>query len=112
MLFGVPDIELLGLLKAMCNVLDQQQVGRKFDLQTRETYVTPKSRENTIYNSNSGASSNCINMPDYFRSSTNRKVEASSILTQKIHIDFTDVFTGIDCFKGMYELQVREDSCL
>ena len=31
---------------------------------------------------------------------------------QKIHNNFSDIFTGIGCFKGTIKLQVREDSCL
>ena len=30
-LLGMPDIEVLGILKITCEVLDSQQAGRKFD---------------------------------------------------------------------------------
>ena len=31
-------------------------------------------------------------------------------MTQKIHNEFSDVFSGIKCFAGTFQLQVREGS--
>ena len=69
-LLQLTDIKLLGLLKIMCEVLDEQQVGRKFDLQTIETSGAPEGRTNSTSNSNIGTTNNCINIPDYFKMST------------------------------------------
>ena len=112
-LVGVPDIELSGLLKIMCKVLDQQQVSRKFDLQTRDTSVVPESITNKTSTSNAGNLNNCIKLPDYVRPSANGEVdkEVSRILTEKIHNDFSDIFIGISCFESTFKLQVRESSC-
>ena len=44
-LLGLLDIEPLGLLKIMCKVLDQQQVGRKFDSQTKEASGTQRAEQ-------------------------------------------------------------------
>ena len=35
-LLGMPNLELLGILKVMSNVVDDQHVDRKFDYQTME----------------------------------------------------------------------------
>ena len=35
---------------------------------------------------------------------------AFRLLKMKIHNDFSDIFTGIGCFKGTLRLQVREGS--
>ena len=57
----------------MCEVLDQEQVGRKFDLQTRQTSGTQESRTNTANADNAGTTNNCINIPDYVRPGGNRE---------------------------------------
>ena len=69
------DNKLLDLLKITCEVIDQQQVGRKFDSHIRETSGPPENKTNTTNVCNVGATNNCINMPDYFRSSTNREAD-------------------------------------
>ena len=52
------------------------------------------------------------NIPDYFRSSTDKEAEKkeSHLIIQNIHSKFSDVFTGIGCFKGTFKLQVRGGS--
>ena len=87
-------------------------MGRKFDLQTKETSGTPQNRTNKTSISNAGTANNCTNMTDYFTPSTNREAdkEASRTMTMKIHNDFSDIFTGICCFEGTLKLQVREGS--
>ena len=55
-----------------------------------------------------------INIPDYFSSSMNRAVYkgASQVLMSKILYEFSDVFSGIECFEGTFCLQVKDDSWL
>ena len=57
---------MFGLIKIMCEVLDQQQVGTKFDSMTKEASDAQESRTNSINTSNVGATNNCLNTPDYF----------------------------------------------
>ena len=46
------------------------------------------------------------------RSSINRAADerANHILMQKIHYEFTHVFSEIGCFEGTFRLQVKEGS--
>ena len=103
----------MGLLKIFPEVLDQQQVDRKFDMQTKETSGAQENRKDKTSTSNAAATNNCINMPDYFRASTNREAEkyASRTLTLKIQ-NFSYNFTDTGCFKCTFRLQVREGSHL
>ena len=105
------DSKPLGLLKIGCEMLDQQQRGRKCNSQT-ERHLMHQRTEQTVNTPSVGVTSNCTNMPDYFRSSSNREVDkgACKILTKKIHNDFSDVFTGIGWCNGTIKLQVREGS--
>ena len=74
-LLGIPDIELLDILKVICDVTEGQQADRKFDSQTIESSSTLSNKVNTdiegrsynvdVINSNS-------NMQNYFRSRINR----------------------------------------
>ena len=73
-LLVLPDIELLGLLKIKCEVLDQQQVGKNLDFKTKDAYYSPESWTNSISSSNTGTTYNCLNIPDYFRSSVKKEV--------------------------------------
>ena len=75
-LLGMPDIELLGILKIMFDVVEGQQADRKFDSQSVEPSSTLGYRANTdresrsnnvdVINSNS-------NFPDYFGSNADRE---------------------------------------
>ena len=51
-------------------------------------------------------------MLNYFRSSINRAADkrAGQVLTNKIHNEFSDVFSfsGIGCFEGTINLQVKD----
>ena len=88
-----------------------QQVGKKFDSQTRKTSAPPpENRTNTTITSIAGTTNNCIGMPDYFRSSVNKDAdkEANRKLTKKIHNDFSNPSTGIHCFDGTFKEHVRE----
>ena len=62
----------------MCDVIDGQQADMKFDSQTREAFSTLSCKANTDRESRSGnvdVTKSNANMPDYFRSSTNREVD-------------------------------------
>ena len=51
-------------------------------------------------------------MADYFRSSTTETDKAARrSITQNSHSKLSDVFTGIGCFEGLFELRKREGSC-
>ena len=51
-------------------------------------------------------------MLDYFWSSINRAADkrVSQVLMQKIHNEFSNVFSGVGCFEGTFRLQVKEGS--
>ena len=84
--------------------------GQKVNSQTRKASGTQESRTNRISNSNVGATNNSLNIPNYFRFGTNKEADkiASRLPMMKIHNEFSNVFTSIDCFKGTFKLQVRE----
>ena len=54
-----------------------------------------------------------VNILEYFRSNANIEAdkEASRLITQRIHYEFINVFTGIGSFEGTFKLKVKEDSC-
>ena len=97
MLLDLLHIELLGLLKITHKVLDQLQVGRKFDSQTKEASNAPESRTNSTSYGNVCGINNCLTILDYFRSGTNKEVDkrVSRLLLMKIHKEFTDIFLDI-----------------
>ena len=97
---GLPDIILLGLLMIMCEVLVQQHMGRKFNLQTKEASSVTVSKLNSTSNSTLSVTKNCINISNYFRCSTNKEADkrVSRMLTMKIHNKFSGIFVGISCF--------------
>ena len=100
-LLGMPDIELLGLLKITCKVLDQQ-VGRKCDSQSKRHLIPQTREQKEPALAIKVPPNNCINIPDYFRPSANKGADKSTsrLLTMKIHSGFSDVFTSFGCFKG------------
>ena len=59
-----------------------------------------------------GINLNNVNMLDYFRSGANIEAdkEASRLIIQKIHSEFSNVFTGIGCFESTFKLRVKEDN--
>ena len=77
----MPDIELLGILKIMYNVVEDQQADRKFDSQTMKPAGTLSCRANE---ENENRSDNAYvininpNMPDDFTSSTKRQTRRQS----------------------------------
>ena len=101
-------IEMLGILKIMCEVIDGQQAGRKSDSQI--TWLKgilnckPCSVEDHRSDSTDANQSN-VNILDYFRScaKTEAEKEASRSITQSIHSEFSDDFIGIGCFEGTFK---------
>ena len=93
---------------------DQQQIGKKLYSQTGEASSNPEKRTKSTSSSTVGASNNCLNILDYFRSSANKVADnrVSRLLTTKIHNELNDIFTGIGCFEGTFMIQVREGTCL
>ena len=72
-LLGMPDIELLQILKIMCEVVEGQQADKKFDSKTMELSSTVSCRVNTDWESrsdNADVININLNMSDYFSSST------------------------------------------
>ena len=59
-----------------------------------------------------GANQRNVNIVEYLMSSANTKAdkEASKVIMQKIHNEFSDVFTGIGCFEGTFKFRVKEGS--
>ena len=112
-LLGMLGIELLGLPKTTCKMQNQQKVGRKLNSETKKSYSMPENRTNSNSTSCVGAANNFLNIPDYFRSNTNKEADksVSILLTMKIHNTFSNIFSGISCFEGTFKLQVREGSC-
>ena len=86
-------------------------MGRKFDSQTKEISSVLENRANKTSTIDTGATNNCINIPDDFKSSTNKQSDkkACTLLILKTH-GFSDCFTGINCFEGPLKLQVSEGS--
>ena len=92
---GMPDIELLGILKLMCEVVEDQLAGNMFDYQTIQPSSGYSYKANTgqqIKPDNVDIDNANSSMPSYFMSSINRSADKreSQILTQKIHGEFSD----------------------
>ena len=80
-LLGMPEIELLGILKIMCDVIEGQQADRNFDSQTMEPSSGLSCKVNIDWESRSDnvdAININSNMQDYFRSSTEREADKMS----------------------------------
>ena len=79
-LLGMSDVEFLGILKIMHEVVDDKQVHRKFNSKTMEAATALCYRTNTDIDSRSDSvdviKSNS-NMYGYFRSRTNREVDTN-----------------------------------
>ena len=99
----------------MCEVIGDPHESRKFNLQTIEASNSPNCRTNRALQNKThkvDANDTNANMPDYFRSSSNRAADkrTSEVLTTKIHNGFSDVFPGIGYFEGIFSLQARDSS--
>ena len=102
-LLGMLDIEVLGILKIMCEVISRQQAGRKSDSQIRQPTSVPNCKTHTAQDyrlDSMGTNQSNINMLDYVRPCANKESdnEASRSITHKNHSKFSDDFTGIGCF--------------
>ena len=81
-LLGIPDNELLDMLKITCKVVGDQQTDRKFNFQTIQLSSGLSCKANTgqlIKTDNVDAVDPSANMPDYFRSRSNRLVDKIAI---------------------------------
>ena len=85
-LLGMPDTELLGILKIMFEVVEGKQADRKFGSHTVKPSSTPS------YKAISGKEIQSDNA-DVF-----------------IHNEFSDIFSGIAHVEGMFRLQVKKGS--
>ena len=72
-LLGMPDIELLSILRIACDVTYEPHEGRKFDSQTTEVSnsqvaeQSPKKETDKV-----GMHDGSISMPDYIRTNANK----------------------------------------
>ena len=72
----MPDIELLGILKIMCDVVEGQQADMKYNSQTIEPPITLSCKVKIVLEKkldNVHVIKINANMPDYFRFSTNKE---------------------------------------
>ena len=77
-LLGMPDIKLQDILKIMCEIVEDQQAGKKFISQTIELVGTLDCRTCTGDDCRSdsiGITRNKPNVSDYIRSIANKEVE-------------------------------------
>ena len=77
-LLGIPDIEFLGKLKMMCDVIESQEADRKCNSQTMEPSSTPCCKANTetkFRSDNVDAINSNSKVPDSFRCITNREAD-------------------------------------
>ena len=84
-------------------------------MQTIEMSNSPNYRTNEslqIEGDNVGMHDGKLNLPDYFKSSTNKVADnrASEVLRNKIHNEFSDVLPGIGCLEGTFTLHVKDGS--
>ena len=96
---------MLGILKSMCELINDQQAGRKFDSKIKwpASILNHETQKAEDYRADSvGANQSNENVLDCFRSSTNIEAnkEASRSIIQNIHSDFSDDLTGIGCFEA------------
>ena len=106
------DIELLNVLNIMCKVICDPHENMKLPSQTIETSNIPSLRTNRALQSKKhkmDVHDNNANIPDYFRSSTNRAADKN--VSNMIHNEFRNVFfSDLVCFEGTFSLQVKDVS--
>ena len=95
-LLGMPDIELLGMLMIMCEVVGGQQIHWKFNSRAMKLSSTLSCKANKhleIRSDNADVVDPNPSMLDYFRSSVDRAADkkASWLLMQRNHTEFSDV---------------------
>ena len=124
----ISDIELLGIIRVVCETIDNKPTKRKFDLQTRhvagsqncKTNMDPQakldegstSKDKTSMADYLNSRKSKTNMSEHFISSNNKETDkrASEAITNRIHNTFNIVFSGIGCFEGMFSLKVKDGS--
>ena len=109
------DIKLVGILKLICEEVEGQQACMKFDPQTMRPCSAPSCKANTDWQSrsdNADVISTTSNMPDYFRSNTDREADkrAGQLTTQRTNNELSDNFTRIRCSDDTFRLQVKKGS--
>ena len=103
--FGMPDIEVLGILKITCEVISSHQTGSKFEYQILWPTGLPKYKTHTVEDhrtDNRDAKKGNVNILDCFRSSANIRAEreASSIITQRFYNELSMFSQALDVLKA------------
>ena len=127
-LLGVPDTEFLSIKRVMCKTVDNKTTSSKFYLQISHVPDSQncktnkdlqakldkdcKSKDKTNVSNYHNSSKSKTSMPYNLNSSDNKEADkrASDTITNRLHNEFNDLFSGIGCFKGMFSLQVKEGS--
>ena len=96
-----------GLLKITYEVVEDQQVGRKFYSQSMKPTGTLNCRTHRGDDGRSdsvGLSNNNPNISDYFRCRAYKGAdkEANSLITQNIHRKFSDTFTEVSALQSHF----------
>ena len=95
-LVGMPDIEVLNILRMICDVIGSPSETRKFYLQTIKASNDPSCKVNKASQINTdkvGANDTNANMPDYFRPSINREADKEQVIFKNtIHNEFSYFF--------------------
>ena len=110
-LIRMVDIEVLNILQITCEVLGNPHDRKKFHLQTIEAPNDPSHKTykaSQITSDHMDKNNADANMPGYFRSSVNRAAKEYIRYWQKTCIEFSDFFSGINCFEGTFSLQVKD----
>ena len=74
-LLGMPDIELIGIIRVMCETIDNNKSDRKFDMQTRHASDSQNCKANRDPQTKpdaDNASGNKTNILDYLNFCTNK----------------------------------------
>ena len=76
------------------------------------TQATKANASQWIKTNNADVVDTNSNMPDYFRSGSNRvsRQKIKPGINTKMHNEFSDVFSGIGFFEGIFSLQVKGGS--
>ena len=102
-LLGMPENELLDILKIMCEVVGDQQADRKLESQTIQPSNSPRCKANRSQQTKRdyvGVNDANSNMSDHLRSSMNKTADkrASKVLMPKIHSEM--FFQELDILKA------------
>ena len=123
-LLRLPDIELLGIIRGIFEIIENKSNDRTFDIQTRheasshncKIHRDPQAKLNAYSGSEDkinipnylNSSIRKTHMPDYFNSSDNKEADmrVSEAITKRIYNE-CNIFSGIGCFEGTCSLQVK-----